>query len=306
MDQEVYTKLTVVTPTKDLDTVSAVVSMLDPMIMIEDYSDAESLSGVYGNLVDESILAADKATARVSVFLSPERSVAEYLSFFKERFAAIGIAVTYEVESTAAEDWSENWKKYYHTLHFGSIAIVPAWEDYTATPGERVVRMDPGMAFGTGTHETTALALRYLEALVSPGMRVLDIGTGSGILAIAASKMGASHVVATDLDPDAVKNACENIKKNGETNIDCRISDLLSSVKKEETFDLIFANIVADILLRLIPDVAVHMNAGARFVLSGIIQDRAEDILSALAAHGFQATDISRENDWCSVLAEKI
>ncbi len=305
MDQTIYTKLTVIAPTQDLESVSAIVSMLDPLIMVEDYSDSDSLSGVYGNLVDESILSADKTTARVSVFLPPERSVAEYLSFFKERFASEGIDVSYEVESTAEEDWAENWKQYYHPLHFGSIAVVPAWEEYTPSPGEKVVRMDPGMAFGTGTHETTALAMRYLEKQVRPGMNVLDIGTGSGILAIAASRMGAKHIVATDLDPDAVKNACENIAKNAVSNVDCRISDLLSAVLPEERFDLIFANIVADILLRLLPDVGTHMNSGAAIVLSGIIRDRCADILDSLDRNGFLVKNIAKENDWCAILAEK-
>ncbi len=305
MDEQVYIKLTATVDTKNLDTAAAIVSMVDPMLMITDYSDAETLSGVYGNLIDETILKADKSHADVSVFLSADKSVPEYRAFLSERFAAAGIPVSFSCESTREEDWAETWKQYYHPMSFGRVTIVPAWEKYEKKPDEITVLMDPGMAFGTGTHETTRLALRYLTQEIRGGEHVLDVGTGSGILSITASKLGAAHCVATDLDPDAVKNARENIAKNECQNIDCYVSDLLRAVPQEEKFDFVAANIVADILLLLIPEVSPYMRPGAKIALSGIIDGREQDILGALNKHGFRILDASRENDWNGIFAEK-
>ena len=153
-----WTKITVVGNTKNLDDITAVMSMLDNGLMIEDYSDF-SLNGMYGELVDESILNADRNTVRVSLFVPEERSVAEYKEFIETRLAALGIEATMEFDGIGEDDWAESWKQYYKPVPLGKVTIVPAWEDYAAADGEIVVRMDPGMAFGTGTHETTGRRL---------------------------------------------------------------------------------------------------------------------------------------------------
>lgn len=181
-----WTKITARGGVEDLEEISAVMSMADNGLLIEDYSDF-SLNGMYGELVDDTILNADRTKVAVSVFIPPERHPAEVLGFLRERFGAIGLAVDVACENVKEDDWAENWKKYYHPIPLGRITVVPAWEDYDAKEGEVVIRMDPGMAFGTGTHETTRLVMRLMQNEPLTGARVPDIGTGSRILAIAAS-----------------------------------------------------------------------------------------------------------------------
>ena len=185
-----WTKLTVTGRTSDLDGISAIMSMLDNGLMIEDYSDF-SLNGMYGELVDETILNADKETVKVSIFVPEEKNLYEYRAFIDERLSTLGISASVSAEGLREEDWSEAWKQYYKPVRLGRITIVPAWEKYEPEDGEVTVRMDPGMAFGTGTHETTRLIIRQMQKLKLSGARVLDVGTGSGILSICASKLGA-------------------------------------------------------------------------------------------------------------------
>ena len=156
-----WTKLTTKGNVKDLEEISAVMSMLDNGLMIEDFSDF-SFNGMYGELVDESILNADKDRIAVSIFVPEEKPIAEFRAFLQDRFRALELEVTIEAEGVSEDDWAENWKKYYKPIHLGRVTVVPAWEEYEAAEGEIIVRMDPGMAFGTGTHETTRLVMRIL------------------------------------------------------------------------------------------------------------------------------------------------
>ena len=201
--------------------------MLDNGLMIEDFSDF-SLNGMYGELVDDALLNADKTQVKVSLFVPAQKPLPEYLAFLKERFTALGLSVSYETEGMDEQDWSESWKKYYKPVHIGRLSVVPAWEEYTPKEGEVVVRMDPGMAFGTGTHETTRLVMRCIERELKGGETFLDVGCGSGILSICAAKLGANFCAAYDIDPVAVDVTRENIEASGETNIECGVSDLLS------------------------------------------------------------------------------
>ena len=193
----------------DLETVSGVMSMVDNGLMIEDYSDVDKeLDGVYGDLIDESIMEADRTVAYVSIFLPEVKSPAESVLFIRNRFADLGIPVTIEQTGVSEEDWADSWKKYYKPIKTGRrLVIVPVWEKYTPAPEELTVLMDPGMAFGTGTHETTRLCAAMLEDFVKPGFSVLDVGCGSGILAICAAKLGAGDCFACDIDPTAVRIA---------------------------------------------------------------------------------------------------
>ena len=184
-----WTKLTVVSNVRHTDEICAVMSMLDNGLMIEDYSDF-SLNGMYGELVDDTILNADRETVKVSLFVPEEKNPMEYRSFLEERLPALGINAEILTEGMNEEDWSESWKQYYKPVYLGKITVVPAWEKYEAKDGEIIVRMDPGMAFGTGTHETTRLVIRLMTDEIKGGERVLDVGTGSGILSICASKLG--------------------------------------------------------------------------------------------------------------------
>ncbi len=295
-----WTKITARGAVEDLEEISAVMSMADNGLLIEDYSDF-SLNGMYGELVDDTILHADRTKVAVSVFIPPERHPAEVLGFLRERFSATGLAVSVECENVKEDDWAENWKKYYHPIPLGRITVVPAWEEYEAKKDEVVIRMDPGMAFGTGTHETTRLVMRLMQNEPLEGTRVLDIGTGSGILAIAASKLGAKEVYAYDIDPLAVKVAKENAEADGCHNIVTGVSDLLRDVDRAAPYDFCTANIVADIILRMLPDLPAIMKPGAPVILSGIIAPRKDDVKTAALALGYTFVGELSENDWISL-----
>ena len=211
-------------------------------------------------------------------------------------------AGTVSWRAVADEDWSETWKEFFHTEKIGERTVIkPTWEDYEAKAEEIVVELDPGAAFGTGQHTTTALCIRALETLVKPGMTVFDVGTGSGVLSIVAAKLGAGRVEAVDFDPVAVRIAAENVRQNGVANVvRTGQSDLMKSV--EGKADLIIANIIADIIVRLFGEVKESLAAGALMLLSGIIEDRLHDVTKAAARHGFHVERIEEEKGWAAVI----
>ena len=297
-----WTKITVTGNIKDLDGIVAVMSMLDNGLMIEDYSDF-SLNGMYGELVDESILNADRETVKVSLFVPEERNPLEYKEFLETRLPAIGINGEITLEGMNEDDWAESWKQYYKPVPLGRITVVPAWEKYEAKEGEVIVRMDPGMAFGTGTHETTRLVIRLMQDELKGGERLLDVGTGSGILSICASKLGAKTCNAYDIDPVAVKVARDNALADGCNNITVGVSDLLRGVDiSEGKYDFCVANIVADIIIRMLPDVKDYVKSGAPLILSGIIGERADEVREAVYKNGFTVEKEIKENDWVGML----
>lgn len=283
-----------------LDSVTAIMSMIDTGLMIEDYSDIEeNLMSVYGELIDDSILTADRDVCYVSFFLPEIKDIADAIAFLKERFTQDGIAYELTVEGVNEEDWANAWRKYYKPLKIGErLVVVPMWEEYTPEENEVIVRMDPGMAFGTGTHETTRLCAAMLEKYMKAGDSVLDVGTGSGILSLFASKLGCAYADAYDIDPVAVRVANENAEANGTPNVKCAVSDLLSAVDPHKHYTLAMANIVADILIRMAPDVKRYLASGAHLICSGIIEDRAEDVAAAMAAGGMTLVDSDTEADW--------
>ena len=302
--QNEWIKLSLVGKQTDVEILTAVISMIDNGVMIEDYSDV-STDGLYGALIDESILNADKTKATVSVFLSAERSLAEAKAFLSERIETLGLEATITTEGMCEEDWAEAWKKYYHPIRIGRVTVVPAWEEYTPEEGERILRMDPGMAFGTGTHETTRLVMEMLSDEIHGGERLLDVGTGSGILALCAAKLGASECYAYDIDPVAVRVAKENVEKDGAENVHCGVADLLDGVDTTLPYDFVVANIVADIILRLLPSLGSVMKVGARAILSGIIGPRVEEIRAVLSGCGFTLVREAEERDWYALLIQK-
>ena len=289
-----------------LDTLVAIMSMIDLNLMIEDFSDVD-LKTCYGDLIDESILNADKTIASVSVFIPAEKSVSDAVAFIKERARDVELEIKLEINGVNEEDWATAWKAYYKPVHIGEkMVIVPMWESYDEKPGEVIVRMDPGMAFGTGTHETTRLVVTLLEKYTSEGYRVLDVGTGSGILAICASKLGAGECKAYDIDPVAVRVARENIKDNDCDNITCDVSDLLYGVDLSGgQYDVVCANIVADIIIRMCPDISKYMKDDAVLLASGIITERADEVVTAAEANGLRIRERLEDNGWCALVIEK-
>lgn len=207
-------------------------------------------------------------------------------------------------KAVADEDWAETWKEFFHTEKIGARTVIkPTWEEYEAGAGEIVAELDPGAAFGTGQHATTALCIRALEELVRPGMTVFDVGTGSGVLAIVAAKLGAKRVEAVDFDPVAVRVARENVRQNDvEDIVRTGQSDLLKSV--EGRADLIIANIIADIIVRLFGEVEAHLAPDGTMLLAGIIEDRLQDVVEAAALHGFAVEKIEQEKGWAAVIVK--
>ncbi len=298
-----WTQIRVTVKLEQLDELVAVMSMINNNLMIEDYSDID-LKTCYGDLIDESILNADKTIASVSVYLPIERDIREDVDFLRSMMQKDGIEGEIKMIGLNEEDWANAWKAYYKPIKIGSrIVIVPAWEKYEASPEELIVRMDPGMAFGTGTHETTRLVIGLLEKYTAPGVRMLDVGTGSGILAICASKLGAGECKAYDIDPMSVRVARENIADSGLSNITCDQSDLLRSVDLSGgKYGLVCANIVADIIIRMTPDVHRYIADDGVLLASGIIMERSQDVVSCFEQHGFEIVERAEENGWCALV----
>lgn len=293
---------------EDLDTVCSVLCMINSGLMIEDYSDVDrELDGVYGDLIDESILNADRTKAAVSIFVPAASSPAETVMMIRKRFSELNIEAEVVTDEVSEEDWANSWKAYYKPIHTGKrIVIVPVWEKYDAADGEITVLMDPGMAFGTGTHETTRLCAALLEDYVSEGCRMIDVGCGSGILAICASKLGAGYCYACDIDPNAVKVARENVLLNEVRNMDCEVSDLVREVDPSGAeFDVAAVNIVADVIIRFAPDIGSYLKDNATLIVSGIICERAEETLAALKDAGFEPMSELRENGWYAAALKK-
>ena len=289
-----------------LDTLTAIMSMIDLNLMIEDFSDID-MKTCYGDLIDESLLNADKTIASVSVFIPAEKSVSDAVAFIKDRAKDEKLEIKIDINGVNEEDWATSWKAYYKPVHIGEkMVIVPMWESYDEKEGEVIVRMDPGMAFGTGTHETTRLVVSLLEKYTKEGCRVLDVGTGSGILAICAAKLGAGECKAYDIDPVAVRVARENIKDNDCDNITCDVSDLLYGVDLSGgEYDLVCANIVADIIIRMCPDIAKYMKDDAILLASGIITEGAAEVIEAVNANGLSIREKHTDNGWCALVIEK-
>ena len=301
-----WTQIKVTVKLHELDTAMAVMSVLDNNLMVEDYSDID-LKTCYGDLIDESILNADKTVASVSLFLPADQNYNMAISFIRERLESEEINPKIEIVGVNVEDWANSWKKYYTTLHIGKrTVIVPMWEEYEAKENEIVVKMDPGMAFGTGSHETTRLVIELLEKYTKQGVRMLDVGCGSGILAICASKLGAGECKAYDIDPIAVKVANENIVESGQENITCEVSDLLKQVDLDGgKYDLICANIVADIIIRMTPDIGRFMKDDCVLLCSGIIRERADDVIAKLNEYALKVVERIDDNGWCALAVMK-
>jgi ribosomal protein L11 methyltransferase len=212
------------------------------------------------------------------------------------------------IERRQEEDWANSWKEHYHPVKVGHRTVVrPPWRDYEAVGDEIVVLLDPGQAFGNGTHQTTRLALQGLEKFIEPGMSVFDAGTGSGILAIAAAKLGASSVDGVDIDQVSVRTARENVHLN---ELSALVDLQVGSVGPGEPFtgnsyDLVLANIIARILIELNEGIVKLVKPGGVLVLSGIIEDRIEETLAVYERHGLELIDRQQEQDWLSLVYRK-
>lgn len=301
-----WTDIRITVPQQYAETAEAIATMVsNGGIYIEDYSDLEQQAWeiAHVDLIEQELLDKPRDIVIVHMYLAPDENPAEVLPLFRERLDAAGVPYTLDTAGVQQEDWQNAWKKYYHAMDIGSrLAIVPGWESYDTN---RIrITMDPGLAFGTGTHETTALCLELLDSLVQGGERVLDVGTGSGILAIAALKLGAREADGVDIDPMCVRTAGENAERNG---VDGRFRVLVGDLsdKAEGVYDIITANIVAAAILSLAPAVPALMAPGAKFICSGIIDERKDEVLAGLQASGLRPVEIKEKRGWVCILCEK-
>ncbi|MCI6248379.1 50S ribosomal protein L11 methyltransferase [bacterium] len=300
-----WTDIQITVPARFADTAEAVATMVsNGGIYIEDYRDLEQQAWeiAHVDLIEQELLDKPRDIVKVHMYLAPDENPAEILPLFRERLDNSGIEYTLETSGVEQEDWQNAWKKYYHAMDIGSrLAIVPGWEQYET--GRTVITMDPGMAFGTGTHETTSLCLETLDSLVKGGERVLDIGTGSGILAIAALKLGAAVAEGVDIDPMCVRTAGENARRNGvQDRFTVLVGDL--SDKASGQYNIITANIVAAAILSLAPHVPALMAPGARFIASGIIDTRKDEVLTGLRAAGLEPVEVKEKRGWACIICK--
>ena len=298
-----WTDIKLTVPARFSDTAEAIATGISGGgIYIEDYRDLESQveAIAHVDLIEQDLLDKKRDEVIVHLYIAPDENVAEIADLMRDRLARAEVPYTMALEGVRQEDWENGWKQYYHAMDIGArLAVVPSWEQYDTD--RAVITLDPGMAFGTGTHETTALCLTVLDELVKGGERVLDIGTGSGILAIAALLLGAKTAEGVDIDPMCVRTAGENAELNGvQDHFRVLVGDL--SDKASGKYDLITANIVANAILHLAPAVPALLAENGTFIASGIIDTRRDEVADGLRAAGLEVVEIREENGWECIL----
>ena len=315
-----WTKFTLKTTTEAVDLIS---SMLDELgiegIEIEDnvpLSEADT-KGMFIDILPE--LPPDDGTAKVSFYLEDLSNLEDLLRNIEEglddlsEFVNVGER-TIAVSETEDKDWINNWKQYFKPFTVDDILIKPTWEEIPAEHADKLlIEIDPGTAFGTGKHETTQLCIRQLDKYIKGGEKVLDVGTGSGILGIAALKLGASEAFGTDLDENAVVAVRENLEANhipaekfgvvqGNIIDDKAIQDQAGY----ECYDIVVANILAPVIIMLQGEIAPHLKHGGIFITSGIINMKEEDVRQAMEANPeLEIVEINHQNDWVSITARR-
>ncbi len=306
--------LTVRTTTEGAEAVSAMLMDLGIMgALIEDKADVavnQRPTGFWDILGDE-LAERMEDDVKVTSYIPADERAQDTIAHVREgltRLSRLDLGfdagkLTLEVGSLDDEDWAENWKSQYKPFCLGETFVVkPTWERCDARPGDRIIEIDPGMAFGSGTHETTGMCVTLLEQTVKPGMSVIDVGTGTGILAIAAAKMGAGRVLATDLDPMATRVAAENVALNGLMEVvTVATGDLLETV--DAPADILVANIIADVICMMAAPARRFIAPGGLFICSGIARERKDEVLAALNAAGYENLDIREKGEWAAIAA---
>ena len=252
-------------------------------------------------------IATETEVVTEKAYLPVNGELAGRLQTFRQELKALegrGVNIapgTIETSELQDEDWSDTWKQYFHTEKPGErVVIKPTWESYEPKEDEVVIELDPGAAFGTGTHATTSMCIRQLEKLVTPGMTVFDVGTGSGILSIIAAKLGAKEIQAVDYDDSVLKIVEENLAQNQvQELVSVAQSDLMQNIHGKA--QLVIANIIADIIIRLFDQLDEHLETWGTLLTSGIIEDRIEDVLAAAEAHGYAVAERLESKGWACI-----
>ena len=306
-----WLEVTIVTSSEAVEAVSAILYNVGVKgVSIEDPEDIEFKKKHPGDwdYFDETLLQV-KEGAVLQGYFKEDDKFEEYFKYIKESVENLdkfgldkgkGLVTVAKVNE---QDWENNWKKYYKPTKIGEkIVVRPIWEPYEKGEEEIVINLDPGMAFGTGTHETTRMCVQALEKYVTPDSTVFDIGTGSGILAIAAAKLKAKKVIGVDLDPVAVTSAKENIELNNLNNIEILHGNLMEVVVGRA--NIVVANIIADTIILLAEDVKNFIEKEGYFISSGIIKDRKDDVIKKLEQCGFQIVEVDTDGEWVCIVSK--
>lgn len=304
-----WTEISVEVGADRIDDAAAIANMTVPYgIYIEDYSDLEQevMEIAHVDLIDEELLKQDRSKAKIHIYIDPEDNIGEAVQFLRERLTAASIDHTIDQSSVKEDDWLNNWRKFFKPMPVGEkLLINPSWYTDTDPKGRLMMNIDPGLAFGTGKHETTRLCMEALERYVKGGEKVLDVGCGSGILGIAAVMLGAQSAFGVDIDEMAVRTANENAAVN---HVDDKVSAIAGDLvdKVDGKYDLVVANIVADAIIALSASVSCFMTDDAPYIISGIIDTRADDVKNAIR-DTFDIVEETTHRGWyCFVLKKKL
>lgn len=297
-----WTEIIITVDAADIDVAGDIAQMVVPYgIYIEDYRtlEAETWDIAHVDLIDETLLGKDRSKGLIHIYISPEETPVEAVAFLAERYKAETIRCSIETTLCKNEDWENNWKAYFKPTPIGKrLLIRPVWEEVEDAGGRIVFNIEPGLAFGNGSHETTRLSLEALEEYVTKEGTVLDIGCGSGILAVAALLLGAKAATGVDIDKLAVKTARENGRINGFQEPEFTVLNGNMVDKVHGKFDIVVANIVADIIILFCKDVAKYLNPNGVFIASGIIDLRENDVLAAFKQYGFKVVKRHEDGGW--------
>ncbi|QLL39748.1 50S ribosomal protein L11 methyltransferase [Lactiplantibacillus plantarum] len=307
-----WTEVTVSTSNEAVEAVANILMEAGASgVKIDDALDYQNLKpDRYGEIIDLATIPHVTSGAKISAYYPETVFVPEVIPTIKQRVSQLtdfGLnPAPNEVSMTALsdEDWATAWKKYYHPVRVTRyLTIVPSWEQYQPVQsGELVLRLDPGQAFGTGTHPTTKLCLQALETVINGGEHLIDVGTGSGVLSIAAKAMGVGAVEAYDLDDVAVASAQTNLDLNPVAkDVHVTANDLLAGIDTQA--DIIVANILAEIIIPLVPQARQNLKRGGYFITSGIIDDKFQVVMTTIKEAGFQITQHTQMGDWHGIVA---
>lgn len=297
-----WTEIAITVSTADIDNAGNIANMVVPYgIYIEDYSalEEETLEIAHIDLIEQSLLEKDRTKGIIHVYVNPHENPLEAVSFIKERLESEKISFEITIADCKTEDWVNNWKQYFHPMPIGKkLLIRPTWEDEYDPQGRTVLHIEPGLAFGTGSHPTTKLCLETLENYISENSTVLDIGCGSGILSIASLLLGAKSAFGVDIDKLAVKTALENAKENGfEPPVFNAVNGNLSD-KVTGKYNVIVANIVADIIMDFNKEVGHFLDKDGVYITGGIIDSRKDEVIYSFEQNGFKIIENFEEKGW--------
>lgn len=287
----------------------------------QDFKDFLENNSQYWDYVDDELIKKMAGETKVRTYVSDDTAGRELLIAIKSTIDELKSLdgnnefgrLEIEADNMTEEDWSNNWRQYFHPMEIGEkVMIKPEWEELTE-PTERIVfNIEPGMSFGTGSHYTTQLCIEALERYIKPGVRMLDLGCGSGILSIISLLLGADEAVAVDIDPNAVDTAYQNAERNGVDRSRYKVLagnvvtdyDIQREISKNK-YEVVAANIVADVIIGLAPKAKEYMTADGVFITSGIIDDRVDDVKSALVDSGFEIISVNQRKDWVSIICKQ-